>query len=368
MTTTPPPAGPAPQHPADPYAYAPPPQSPAPPYAPHSPYGWYGPRPPHVPQVPYVAPPLPYHRLALVTGRHQWWRPLAGTGLVLVGAVAAAVAVLVGGEIAGGILGRPTGDDGFQVWGGIGETAQALLSLALLLPVVFMAARWVQRRPQGTVSSVAGRLRWGWLVRCGLVALPLVAGSLGVMMLLPDAGGTGTEGTEWAGLGDFLLGLAVVCVLVPFQAAAEEYVFRGWLTQAVGAWCRSPWLAILPQAPLFAAAHGWGTPWGFADLVVFALVAGVLTIRTGGLEAAIGLHVLNNLLAMGVSAAIAGALASDETAADMPWTSVCVDVVMLCGYAAVVLWLARRRGIRSVSVGAEAGVGASAGAGAGAGR
>ncbi|WP_409238897.1 lysostaphin resistance A-like protein [Streptomyces sp. PA5.6] len=294
-------------------------------------------------------PPLPYHRLARSTGRHRWWRPLVGTALVLAGALVAAVAVLLGGEIAGAFLDRPVDKDGFHVWGGIGETGSALLSLALLTPVVFLAARWAQRRPAGTLSSVAGRLRWDWLGRCLVVALPLVVASLGVMMLLPESAGGGVDGsgggTEWAGWPDFLLGLAMVCVLVPFQASAEEYVFRGWLVQAVGAWCRTPWPALVPQALLFAAAHGWGTPWGFADLVVFGLVAGVLTVRTGGLEAAIGLHVVNNLLAMGVSAAIVGALASDETAADMDWMAVGVDVVMLCGYAALVLRLANRRGV-----------------------
>ncbi|MFE0171632.1 CPBP family intramembrane glutamic endopeptidase [Streptomyces sp. NPDC059002] len=339
MTTTPGPPGPPP-HPADANPYAPPRA-----YAqPHGRAYAYAPHPP------YIAPPLPYHRLALITGRHRWWRPLAGTGLLIAGAVAVSVVVLIGGEIAGAVLDRPKGEDGFRIWGGVGETGQALLSLALVLPVVLLAAHWVQRRPAGTVSSVTGRLRWGWLGRCLLVGLPLVAGSFGIMLLLPgSADGEPAGGAEWAGLGNFLLGLAMVCVLVPFQAAAEEYAFRGWLTQAVGSWCRSPWVAILPQAPLFAAAHGWGTPWGFADLVVFALVAGVLTIRTGGLEAAIGLHVLNNLLALGVSAGIAGALASDETAADLGRAAVCVDVVTLCGYAALVLRLARRRGIEAVS-------------------
>ncbi|WP_307840321.1 CPBP family intramembrane glutamic endopeptidase [Streptomyces sp. G44] len=299
--------------------------------------------------------PLPYHRLALLTGRHRWWRPLVGTGLVLAGGVAAMLLVLLGSQVAGALWGRPVDADGFRVWGGAGETGLALLSLALLLPVVLLAARWAQRRPAGTVSSVAGRLRWRWLGRCAAMALPVVAGAFAVMLLLPSPAGDGTDDMRWIGLPGFLAGLAMVCVLVPFQAAAEEYVFRGWLTQAVGAWLRSPWLAILPQAPLFAAAHGWGTPWGFADLVVFGLVAGVLTVRTGGLEAAIGLHVLNNLLAMGVSAAIVGALASEETAADMDWMSVCVDVVMLCGYAALVLRVAGRRGIEAVGTGAGAG-------------
>ncbi|MEU6124600.1 CPBP family intramembrane glutamic endopeptidase [Streptomyces sp. NPDC047123] len=297
-------------------------------------------------------PPLPYHRLALVTGRRGRWRTVAGTALVLAGVLVAALVVVLVGEVAGAFLHRPTDDEGLRAWGGIGDTAFALLSLALVTPAVFLAARWAQRRPAGTLSSVTGRLRWRWLGRCLLVALPLVTASLGVMLLLPEPAGGGDD-MAWAGLPDFLLGLATVCLLVPFQASAEEYAFRGWLTQAVGAWCRSPWVAIVPGALLFAAAHGWGTPWGFADLVVFGLVAGFLTVRTGGLEAAIGLHVVNNLLAMGLSSAVAGALASEETAADMDALSVAVDVAMLCAYAAIVLRLAARHRIAALSAGSR---------------
>ncbi|CAM5341473.1 hypothetical protein SGRIM128S_04708 [Streptomyces griseomycini] len=138
-------------------------------------------------------------------------------------------------------------------------------------------------------------------------------------VLLPDDGSASAEPAAWVGLRQFLTSLAVLAVFVPLQAAAEEYVFRGWLTQAVGAFLRSPWLAVLPQAALFATAHGWGTTWGFTDLLLFGLVTGWLTIRTGGLEAAIALHVLNNLLAFGVSAAVVDGLSSDDTAADASW-------------------------------------------------
>jgi membrane protease YdiL (CAAX protease family) len=95
---------------------------------------------------------------------------------------------------------------------------------------------------------------------------------------------------------------------------------------------------------VFAALHGWGTPWGFADLLVFGVVAGWLTVRTGGLEAAIALHVMNNLVSSGIAAAY-DQLTLDETAADMPWQLAVVDLPMLLGYAAVILWLARRRGL-----------------------
>jgi hypothetical protein len=133
-----------------------------------------------------------------------------------------------------------------------------------------------------------------------------------------------------------------MAVFVAVQAAAEEYVFRGWLTQAVGAFLRSPWVAVLPQAVLFATAHGWGTTWGFIDLLLFGLVAGWLTIRTGGLEAAIALHVLNNLLAFGVSAAVVDGLSSDDTAADAPWQLALADTATVLAYAAIVLRIAHR--------------------------
>jgi membrane protease YdiL (CAAX protease family) len=144
--------------------------------------------------------------------------------------------------------------------------------------------------------------------------------------------------------------LATVCALVPFQAAGEEYVFRGWLLQISGARFASPWVCALPQAVLFAAVHGWGTPWGFVDLTVFGLVAGLLTIRTGGLEAAIALHVLTNVLALGLASAVVGGLASEETAADMDWLLLAIDVPVILAYAAVVLWLARRRQLGVVRV------------------
>jgi hypothetical protein len=94
--------------------------------------------------------------------------------------------------------------------------------------------------------------------------------------------------------------------------------------------------------------HGWGTPWGFADLVVFGVLTGYLTIRTGGLEAAIALHVVNNLVAAGLAAAL-GQFSIDETAADLPWQMVLVDVPVLVAYTLVVLWLAKRRRLAVVS-------------------
>jgi hypothetical protein len=43
----------------------------------------------------------------------------------------------------------------------------------------------------------------------------------------------------------------VILLLVPLQAAAEEYIFRGYLMQSIGRWLRHPAFAILLPVPLF---------------------------------------------------------------------------------------------------------------------
>ncbi|MFH9015941.1 lysostaphin resistance A-like protein [Streptomyces sp. NPDC017943] len=283
-------------------------------------------------------PGLPYHRLDHATGRHRWWRPPTGALLFLVGYVLAVLVVFVGSYALGLAAGLPEAADGGPDLGPLGDTAVELVSLAVALPLVLLVVLWPGRRPAGTVSSVTGRLRVGWLGRCLPVALLPVGLLTAAAFLLPGA----ERSDAWVGWRSFLLSSTVLVLLVPLQAAAEEYVFRGWLTQAVGAFARSPWIAVLPQAVLFAAAHGWGTPWGFTGLLVNGLVAGWLTLRTGGLEAAIALHVLNNLLAFGASAAVVGGLSSEETAADMPWQLTLVSVAADLLYAALVLRLARR--------------------------
>jgi uncharacterized protein len=297
-----------------------------------------------------VAPPRPapgaaYHHLA-VHPRQRWWIPVLATLALIV--VATILQVILFGIVTVGavIADAPADHDQVPMLPDGLATALGLASIAIVLPLVLLAARFLQSRPAGTVSSVLGRLRWGWLGLClGLATVStvvMIVGSTALMMLTDTPGDDSFTEGEWVGVGTFVIGLAWLLILVPLQAAAEEYVFRGWLLQAIGAFMRSPWPAIVVQAVLFAAMHGWGTPWGFTDLVIFGVVLGWLTVRTGGLEAAIALHVSTNLISMGLMAA-GGALSLDETAADMPWQGLVVDVATVLGYAAVVIWLARRR-------------------------
>jgi membrane protease YdiL (CAAX protease family) len=267
------------------------------------------------------------------------WRVLLSLPAAAVFYVVALMMTFAFLAVAAALTGHRTGPDGLPVFGPLPDLVVTLLMVALMLPAVVLAQRWVQGRPLGTLSSVTGRLRWSPFMLCvPAAAVSTGLGLAGAMALTTGRGGD--DGGAWVGWGPFALSVLIMLAFVPLQAAAEEYAFRGFLMQAFGALLRRPWPAILIQAALFAAMHGWGTPWGFADLVVFGACAGWLTVRTGGLEAAIALHVVNNVAAFVLSAAF-GLLTVDETAADAPWQLVLADVVAVLLYTAVVAKLTK---------------------------
>jgi hypothetical protein len=74
---------------------------------------------------------------------------------------------------------------------------------------------------------------------------------------------------------------------------------------------------------------------------------GWLAVRTGGLEAPIALHVVNNVLAFLPSAA-AGNLDQALRQGSVPWQSLAGTVVQLIVFAGIVLILARKWAIQTV--------------------
>lgn len=176
--------------------------------------------------------------------------------------------------------------------------------LILGIPSAWFCARVFHGVKPRWLASVRPRIRWGWLLLCVGVAFV----SLVVAVILGSVVPSSTDATTDTTLNEFTTTtrnfLLVVGLTTPFQAAAEEYVFRGYLTQAFGGWFGSKAVAVLGPALLFALAHGLGQSLPvFFDRFAFGLVAGVLALATGGLEAGIAYHVLNNYIAFGFALA-----------------------------------------------------------------
>lgn len=212
----------------------------------------------------------------------------------------------------------------------------------VLIPAAMLSIWAVHRVRPRYLSSVAGGLRWRWLLRCLVVLVPLWAVYLAVSTITDPPQSPRSD--QWVAL------LAIGVLLTPWQAAAEEYAFRGWLTQNLGSYVARPLLAFAVPAVIvaagFAAAHGSPDPWVLGELAVFSLAASVMTWRTGGLEAAIVMHTVNNV---GIDVIVNTVGGFEEAMVGAETTSSPVSFLVslvLHGIAVVlVLWQARRAGV-----------------------
>ena len=215
-------------------------------------------------------------------------------------------------------------------------------SIVVLLPCVLLARVIMGPAPLGLISSVAGRVRWRWLGLCLIVGFGLYGVVQAVLIGVPAAAGAPLPETAFdPSVGWWIL--AMILVLVPLQCAAEEYAFRGYLMQTIGRWLRHPAWAIVLPVPIFVIGHGYD-PWGQASVGAMALTAGYLCYRTGGLEAAIGLHVANNVIGL-----LLGSIGWADPFASEGGSAFDLGVALLLnlGYAALIVVLARRRGIQT---------------------
>lgn len=95
--------------------------------------------------------------------------------------------------------------------------------------------------------------------------------------------------------------LVAALILIPIQSSAEEMLFRGYLTQALGL-AGGFWVALLAPAVLFGLLHGanpevgaFGMLWTLPVYISLGLLLGWVTLRSESLEMALGLHITNNL-------------------------------------------------------------------------
>jgi len=91
-------------------------------------------------------------------------------------------------------------------------------------------------------------------------------------------------------------------LLIPFQAAFEEVIFRGYLMQGFTFLFPARIFALLSTATLFALMHSINPEvkeFGFFSVMpqyfAFGLIFGLATIFDDGIESAVGAHAANNI-------------------------------------------------------------------------
>ena len=305
-------------------------------------------------------PPLPYHRLLRALPGYGWWKPLVALVITAVLWVVFTLVVVVVGVVIAASQGRVHFDSAARLtteltalFGTVNagdplSISIALIGVATLLPATLLAYLMVGLRPLSVLRSVEFRIRWRWLALCLLPALAITfAATFVQFILVPLFAGGGGPVAPTIPLGTFAVCAAIIVVFTPVQAAAEEFAFRGLTTQMLGSWLRwAPFPIVLSAIP-FAASHTQYFGWATAEVGFFALVAGFVTWRTGGLEAGIALHAVNNTVAFLTLASSLGGATSTSAHDSGSWGSFLVTVITMGAYAYWIDRMARRRGIRN---------------------
>lgn len=274
----------------------------------------------------------------LRTQGYSWWRSLLGV-LVALSLYFLLVAVISQGIVlAGFAIMAPGGTFAayYQKSVGFGTPVGVLgtnLGIAALIPISFLVIMVVHQVRPRWLGSVRPRLRWRFLI----ISLGIAAVTLAINLVLSIVVNSGLHLNP---VHNVWVYLAIILITSPLQAAGEEYLFRGYLLQAFGSVINTPWFGILVSSLVFALFHGTQNLPLFLDRFAFGLLAAILVMRTGGIEAGIGAHVINNVYAFGL-AALTGTLSQTREVQQIGWLNAGLDVGSFALFA-VVAWLAGR--------------------------
>ncbi|WP_159943548.1 MULTISPECIES: CPBP family intramembrane glutamic endopeptidase [unclassified Nocardiopsis] len=177
---------------------------------------------------------------------------------------------------------------------GLRHWVNALTVFVLAVPVVWLARRYLDRRPWSGLL-LAGR---GWAPPFLVGAASwLVPGLLGLTAVLLSGAVEAVPNRPAAEAAAVVAALVVLVLL--FEAVPEELIFRGYLFRNLNT-ALPGWLTVLAQAALFTLfglalwipSAGWGVlPERLPLFFGMGVVLGCLRLVTGNVWACVGFHV-----------------------------------------------------------------------------
>lgn len=241
------------------------------------------------PQPSFWSPALPYCQI---------WRSVLGFILIHVVFFAATFGIFMAG---GWLIGQHPAtilDGSTPTFAGIFFLTFLGYHLGLWLVV-----RFLHKRGFSTLFGPQKRVLWRQF-RIGILialAISLAAVLLQALEPLFAAPQDQTQLERNLPMSEWLLILAPALILIFIQIFAEELVFRGYMLQQLRARFQSAWIwAILPSVA-FGLLHADPATWGVNAIfyVIHTSVVGIVlsfvTVRTGNIGAAAGLHFGNNM-------------------------------------------------------------------------
>jgi membrane protease YdiL (CAAX protease family) len=245
------------------------------------------------------------HLESTFTGKNSFWRYIVMFAVVLIvsntiGAIPLLIATLIKSLSNPAVFTQLAANpNDFSVIGlnpNAGFVMMLFPFIAGLIAFILLVKPLNNRTLKMTINGT-GKVRWGRFFVSGTVWMILSAFYLFFYLKLDPANFTLNNKTA------SLIILSVVSVLfIPFQAAFEEVLFRGYLMQGFAALVKNRWFPIIMTSILFGLMHAFNPEvkeFGFFTMipqyVVFGMIFGIVTVLDDGIEAAMGAHTANNI-------------------------------------------------------------------------
>lgn len=245
------------------------------------------------------------HLESTFTGKNSFWRYFLMFAVVFIvsntiGAVPLLLAMLIKSVSNPAVFSQLAANpNDFSVIGlnpNVGFVMMLFPFIAGLIAFILLVKPLNNRTFKMTINGT-GKIRWDRFLISGTVWLILSALYLLFYLKLDPANFTINNKTV------SLIILSIVSVLfIPFQAAFEEVLFRGYLMQGFAALVKNRWFPLIMTSIFFGLLHAFNPEvkeFGFFTMIpqyiTFGLIFGIITILDDGIEAAMGAHTANNI-------------------------------------------------------------------------
>ena len=232
--------------------------------------------------------------------KHDWWLYLAGLALIVIAVVLGQIphtVVLFSKALQSGVeLGELDPNKMMQLLESNLNLFLMLLSFAVGLLGLFVVVKFLHKQSITSLTTSRSKIDWKrfWFAF-------LFWGFISIVMIMIDYLSSPENYVFNFQLKPFLILVAIAAVLVPLQTSFEEYLFRGYLMQGIGAICKNKWVPLIVTSVLFGMLHIANPEidkLGYILLVHYigtGFFLGVITLMDEGLELALGFHAANNL-------------------------------------------------------------------------
>ena len=245
------------------------------------------------------------HLESAFAGKNSFWRYIVMVTIILIvantiGAVPLIIALIIKSGSNPAVFSQIAANPNDYSVIGLNPNAGLVMMLfpfmAGLLAFILLVKPLNNRTFKITINGT-GRIRWDrfyisatvWLILSGLYLL--------FYLKIDPANFTLNNKTA-----SLIILSAVSVLFIPFQAAFEEVLFRGYLMQGFAAMVKNRWFPLIMSSVFFGLLHAFNPEveeFGFfimmPQYIVFGLIYGIFTILDDGIEAAIGAHTANNI-------------------------------------------------------------------------